>query len=162
MEFNYRKANIEDLVYLWDKNIADNIDDNRWIIWKEKALKDNSMGNSLSFVVTCDDQPVGEGTLIFSPNCDAIRGRTLLCENNITANINALRIQKKHEGKGHISKLVKSMELYAKQNGYKYITIGVEAKETRNLAIYLYWAYNKFVLSEIEDDLLILYYRKEI
>lgn len=76
-------------------------------------------------------------------------------------NVNALRIAKHFEGKGHISKLVKLMEQYAKNACYKTLTIGVEAKETRNLAIYLHLGYTTFIKSEIEDETLILYYSKK-
>lgn len=55
-------------------------------------------------------RPVGEGTLLFSPECSAIRGRTALADGCRTANINALRIRKKHKGKGYISALVRMME----------------------------------------------------
>ena len=114
----------------------------------------------MTFTVIVDNIPVGEGTLLFSSECSAINGRTNLADNSTIANINALRIRKKHEGKGYISTLVKLMEDYAAQNGYKCLTIGVDAKETRNLAIYLHWGYNEFVTSEVEDGELVLYYAK--
>jgi GNAT superfamily N-acetyltransferase len=71
-------------------------------------------------------------------------------------------MQKLHEGKGYISKLVHFMEQYAVDNGYTELTIGVEARETRNLAIYLHWGYDKFVMSEIEEGALVLYYSKKL
>lgn len=85
-----------------------------------------------------------------------------LCDGKETANLNALRIQKEYENKGHISKLVKEIEKYALLSGYSYLTIGVEAKETRNLAIYLHWGYNEFVMSAKEDGELVLYLRKKL
>lgn len=42
--------------------------------------------------------PIGEGTLILSPVCNAIAGRQSLCDGKETANINALRIRKEWEG----------------------------------------------------------------
>ena len=49
---------------------------------------------------------------------------------------------------------------------YKYmaapIIIGVEVKETRNLAIYLHWGFNSFIRLEIEDGNLILYFSKSL
>ena len=76
--------------------------------------------------------------------------------------MNAFRIDKEYEGKGHISKLVKMAEHYAKERGVKYLTIGSEAKESRNLAIYLHFGYSDFIMSDIEDDELVLYYGKKI
>jgi GNAT superfamily N-acetyltransferase len=80
--------------------------------------------------------------------------------------INGLRMDKQYEGKGHMSKLVKAMEKYAKDHGYKTAIIGVEPKETRNLAIYLHWGYDTFVnltISDIkEEEGLVLYYSKSL
>lgn len=77
-------------------------------------------------------------------------------------NINALRIQKSHEGQGHISKLVKEMEIFAKEKGFRAVTIGAEANEARNLAIYLHFGYQKLVHYEIEGGELVLYYEKTL
>ncbi len=47
--------------------------------------------------------------MLLSPTCSAIAGRKVLCDGKATANINALRIQKAYEGKGHISKLIRAL-----------------------------------------------------
>lgn len=158
----YRMATLEDLNRLWEHSIATNPDDPRWIGWKDAYVNYNKTGEAATFVVIIDSIPVGEGTLLFSTKCSAINGRTELANNSTIADINALRIRKEYEGKGHISTLVKLMENYAKQNGYRRLTIGVEAKETRNLAIYLHWGYNEFVTSTIDDGELVLYYAKDL
>jgi len=54
------------------------------------------------------------------------------------------------------------MEAAAKQMGYQAITIGVEACESRNLAIYLHLGYTQLVHYEMEDGQLVLYYQKNI
>ena len=54
------------------------------------------------------------------------------------------------------------MEAYAKEHGYARLTIGVEAQEARNLAIYLHWGYQEFVMSEMDGDALVLYYAKAL
>lgn len=54
------------------------------------------------------------------------------------------------------------MEQYADENGYTYLPIGVEARETRNLAIYLYWGYDELVTAGQEDGELVLYYAKNL
>ena len=148
--YNYKEATIADLELRWDKNIADNIGDERWVAWKSIAIENHKNGQCKTFVVLYDEEPIGEGTLILSLQ---------------SAEINGLRIDKKHEGKGHISKLVKIMEQYAKEKGYKTVTIGVEPKETRNLAIYLHWGYDvfdKLEISSIKEEGIILYYSKEL
>ena len=147
---------------IWDYNIAGNPGDTRWIRWGEAAVADNASGRTKTFLVLKDGEPVGEGTLIFDPSCSAISGRLDLADGKTVTNVNALRIRKEYENQGHISALMKLMEQYAKEHGFTRITIGVEAKEARNLAIYLHWGYTDFILHEIEDDELILYYGKNL
>ena len=150
-EYKYQEASIADLELRWDKNIADNIGDDRWVNWKSIAVENHKNKKCITFVVLYGEEPVGEGTLI--PTMQSVE-------------INGLRIDKQYEGKGHISKLVKVMEQYAKNEGYKTAVIGVEPKETRNLAIYLHWGYDTFVKLEIsdikEEEGLILYYSKKL
>ncbi len=162
MSFTYDKASDSQLLKIWEKNISDNKGDDRWISWRDRAISENNCGKASTFIISHENSPIGEGTLIFSPQSECIRGRNILADNLTTANINALRIQEEFEGMGHISKLMKKIELHAAQLGYSYLTIGVEAKESRNLAIYLHWGYNEFVLHEFEDGELVLYYRKKI
>ncbi len=160
--YQYRNAAPADLEAIWDGSIADHRGDPRWIAWKEEYIRYNQNGMGATFVVLHNGRPVGEGTLLFSPQCSAIRERTQLADGHRTANINALRIRKKHEGLGHISALVRMMEQYAAENGYTHLTIGVEARETRNLAIYLHWGYDVFVTAEREEGELVLYYAKNL
>lgn len=162
MSFSYQKATRDDLEHIWAKNIAESMGDGRWVAWKDEAIENNRSGKALTFIVACEGDPVGEGTLLFSPECSAINGRTQLCDNLSCANVNALRIEERFEGQGHISRLMREIERYAADSGYSYLSIGVEAREARNLAIYLHWGYTEFLLSETEDGALVLYYRKKI
>ena len=161
-EYQAHIASPEELERIWEKDVAVNGGDERWLRWREEYIRYNRLGMAVTFVVTADGDPVGQGTLILSPDCKAVSGRPLLCDGITTGNVNALRIEKAHEGQGHISRLVKMMEAYAKEHGYERLTIGVEAQETRNLAIYLHWGYQEFVMSEMDDDVLVLYYAKNL
>lgn len=116
----------------------------------------------MTFLVLCNKDAVGESTLLLSPACSAIAGRKVLCDGKSIANINALRIQKNYEGKDHISKLMQEMEQFAVRNHISKLTIGVEVKETRNLAIYLHFGFTKFLFAEMEDGELVLYFDKQI
>ena len=158
----YRKATEPDLEALWDRSIAENPGDGRYIRWKNQFLADNRSGAAATFAVVIDGEPVGEGTLLFSPDCRAIRGRTVLANGSTSANINALRIRPEHEGQGHISRLVRLMEDTAREMGYTALTIGVEEAEVRNRAIYAHWGYVNLVLSEVEDGAPVLYYEKRL
>lgn len=160
--YDYRKATLADLEHLWNRNIAENPDEACWPAWKNEYISYNQTGLGTTFVVLYDGEPVGEGTLLFSPQCGAIGDRTVLADNQTVANINALRIRKEHEGQGHISTLVRMMERYAAALGYCALTIGVEARETRNHAIYQHWGYNQLVLTVGEADQQVLYYKKNL
>lgn len=158
----YRKATLEDLETLWDHHIRENPDDPRYFRWKEQFIRDNVSGDAATFVIAADGNIVGEGTLLLHPGCRAIHGRTCLCDGKSTANINALRIRKSHEGQGYISSLMRVMEQYASTQGIQTLTIGVEAAETRNLGIYLHWGFDRFLMHEAEEGVLVLYYAKPI
>lgn len=158
----YRIATLKDLEEIWDMNIADNPNDKRWLRWKEKYISYYLEKKAVTFVVVVDGKLVGEGTLLLNPECDAVKGKHCLADGKTIANVNALRIRKEHEGQGHISKMIKLMEEFAINNGIETLTIGVEAKETRNLAIYLHWGFNSFIFNETEENELILYFKKEL
>lgn len=157
-----RKASREDLERLWDRNIEENPGEECWTRWKTQFIADNESGAAATFAVVVDDEPVGEGTLLFSPMCRAIRGRLQLADGVTTVNINALRIREGFRGLGYVSALVKQMEAFAESLGYQRITIGVEAVESRNLAIYLHWGYDHFVMHEGAGEELVLYYAKKL
>ena len=164
MKFLYKEASPDELIAVWDKNIADNAGDERWVTWRDGVIEGNKAGDEKTFVVLYENKPVGEATLIFSPQ--VLGGKSELADGVNTVNINGLRVDKHFRGQGHSSRLVQKMEQYAREAGYKIITIGVEARETRNLAIYLHWGFNKFVMSEFDsefgDGALLLYYSKTL
>ena len=160
--FTYRMATEEDLARIWEKDIAENKGDDRWPRWRAQYISYNQSGKAKTFVVLADGEPVGQINLLLSPECSAVAGRPLLCNGRDTANMNAFRIEKRYEGQGHISRLVKMAEAYAKERGYTTATIGCEAAESRNLAIYLHFGYTRLVTHMIEEDVLVLYYAKAL
>ncbi len=162
MTYTCRPATPDDLVRIWQKNIDANPGDDRWPRWRDEYIAINQSGAGQTFVVCADGEPVGEGTLLFSPACSAVRGRLALADGAGVTNLNALRIEKAHEGRGQISRLVKMMEQTAAARGCSRVTIGVEPGETRNLAIYLHWGYTEFVTLEQEDEGPVLYYAKSL
>lgn len=157
----YRKASIEDLNRIWDKDIQDNQGDGRYIAWKNDFIKANIENNIATFVAI-DKEPVGQISLVINPNNLRSVNNKLLANKKDVANMATFRIEKSYEGQGHISKLVKLTEDYAKSKGITKLTIGVEAKEARTLGIYLHWGYNKLVCSEIIDGELVLFYSKNL
>ena len=160
--FTYRKATLKDLNIIWDKDIKANRDDERYIIWKKSFINSNKKGDIVTFVVLKDNDPIGQCSIVLNKNNIKFKCKDLLCNSKNKAYLSTIRIEKQFEGQGHISKLVKTVENSAKKKGFSNLTIGVEAKESRNLAIYLHFGYTKFLTSETEDDTLILFYQKSL
>lgn len=158
----YRQATFEDLEKIWNKDIEKNNNEECWVRWKHQYIDYNKTGKAKTFVVLDNNDPIGQITILFSTECSAVKNRPMLCDGKSIANMNAFRIDEKYEGKGYISKLVKMAEQYAKEKGMKFLTIGSEAKESRNLAIYLHFGYSKFITSFVEDNELVLFYGKYI
>jgi len=158
----YRKATENDLEDIWNMNISDNPEDDRWVRWKEQYIGYNRSGAAVTFVILDGNIPVGEVTLILSPDCKAVNGRACLADGRQVGNVNALRIRSEYEGKGYVSGLMRFVEGYATEIGIRKLTIGVEANEARNLGIYLHWGYTEFICSETANGELILYYGKNI
>ena len=162
----YRLATLEDLNNVWDKDINNNQDDSRYIRWKKEYIDYNLNNEAKTFVAVNGNEVIAQITLILKTNVKAVINKEKLCDGKSICNMNAFRCDKEYEGNGHISKLVKLAEKYAKDIGYTYITIGSEARETRNLSIYFHFGYNEFLMSEIddseEDSPLVLYYGKSL
>ena len=157
----YRRATMDDLEAVWAYNIAQNPDEPRNQRWKESYIRRNRENRAATYVVVVDDVPVGEVTLDYHGesygNPDS---RKHLANGKQTGYVTALRIRKEFEGNGYISGLMQYMEDSAREMGFTQLTIGVDAAESRNLAIYLHWGYNRFVLGEIDDGELVLFYAK--
>ena len=63
----YRLASKDELERIWDFNIAENSEDERWVDWKKEYIGYNLNGEAFTFLVLDADVPIGEGTLILSP-----------------------------------------------------------------------------------------------
>ena len=157
----YKKANLEDLEALWNKEIDQNPRDPRYIRWKGSFLDRNRSGRAATFLVFDDDNAVGQVTL--DRFADGYSGnREPLADGITTAYVNSLRIDEEYEGKGYVSQLMGFMENWARKQGFSRLTVGVEAAETRNLAIYLHWGYTQFVMAEEDGGELVLFYAKQL
>ena len=163
----YRLATLEDLNNVWDKDINKHPGDNRYIRWKKEYIDYNINDEAKTFVAVNEGNDViGQITLILKTNVKAVVNKIKLCDGKSVCNMNAFRCDKEYEGQGHISKLVKLAESYAKDKGYTYITIGSEARETRNLSIYFHFGYTEYLMNELDDSEadspLVLYYGKKL
>lgn len=157
----YRKASLEDLEILWNKEIEQNPGDPRYIRWKGSFLERNRSGRAATFLVFDGENSIGQVTL--DRFADSYSGnRKPLADGITTAYVNSLRIDREYEGNGYVSQLIRFMENWAREQGFIRLTVGVEAAETRNLAIYLHWGYTNFVMAEEDCGELVLFYAKEL
>ena len=162
----YRIASLEDLEIVWNKDIEKHKGDERWVRWKGEYINYNKTNALKTFVaVTETGDVIAQISLVLLDSVKAVAGKPKLCNNKDIANFNAFRCDKQYRGQGHISKLVKLAEVYAKEKGIKIITIGAEACMPQNLSIYFHFGYTNFVMYELdeeENNELILYYSKNI
>lgn len=160
---SYRKATLDDLEHIWEYNISQNPDEPSNQRWKDSYISRNVNNRAATYVVLNDEDPIGEVTLdYFGEAYGNPEIRHFLADGVETGYVTALRIRQEFEGKGYISRLMRCMEAYAKERGFTQLTIGVEAAETRNLAIYLHWGYNQFITGEVDGEELVLFYRKQL
>ena len=159
----YRKATFEDLNRIWDYNMEMDPDEPRMQRWKESYITRNKECRAATYVVVADGEPVGEVTLDYHAEAYGNpETRKHLADGQRMAYVTALRIRPEFEGKGYISGLMRYMENAAREMGYASLSIGVEAAETRNLAIYLHWGYEIFLTGEFDGGELVLFYAKTL
>lgn len=161
-EFSYHKASAEELESIWEKEIAEHPDDERYRSRRDIYTSLNKSGRGVTFVVTADGVPVGQGTLLLSPDCPAINGRLTLADNISVGNINALYIDREYRGEGHISTLIRRIELHARALKLHALTIGVEADKPRNISIYFHWGYTNYVTCDTDNGVPVLFYKKQL
>jgi len=64
--YRYKEASFEELERRWDINISNNPGDNRWFVWKYQYIEYNKTGACKTFVVLDENEPIGEGTVVFT------------------------------------------------------------------------------------------------
>lgn len=161
-ETSFRIASKEDIERIWQFNVDMHPGDSRWAAWRDESLASCGDGSRITFVCVVDNMPVGEVTLIMSPAHQAIRGRIVLADGCKTGNVNALRVAGAYEGRGYASQMMDLLTEYASAHGITQLTIGVEANEMRNRAIYSHWGFHEHLMTETEDGEEVLYYGKNI
>lgn len=153
----YRPVTRAEFDLLWDRNTAENPGEPMWPVWRQRFRQRIDLGRAITFGVILEGDPVGEGTLELDTGKDP-----RLCDGKTTAYLSALRIRREFEGRGHISRLVKAMEVYARDLGYAMLTIGVEEQAERNRAIYTHWGYVNQIMTETQDGETVLYFGKKL
>ena len=159
----YRKATLEDLERVWAYNMAMNPEEPRMQRWKDSYIERNVQNRAATYVAVIDGEPVGEVTLdYFAEAYGNPEIRKHLADGSKVGYLTALRIRKEYEGRGYVSGLMKFVEQDAARMGFTSLSIGVEAAESRNLAMYLHWGYTRFLVSELDCGELVLFYAKQL
>ncbi len=161
-EFSYHRASPEEIERIWAKEIAEHPEDERFLKRRDTYIALNSSGRAVTFVVTADGEPVGQGTLLLSPDCPAVNGRLTLADNISVGNISALYIDREYRGEGHISALIRRIEMHARSLRLHALTVGVEANKPRSISIYFHWGYSIYTAYEEKEGIPVIYYRKQL
>ncbi len=154
----YKIANREELELIWDRDIQNNLNDDRYLHWKEQFIENNLQGNCITFIAVDDVVPVGQITLLHKPSTAMFR-RTEFCSNG-AGYVMAVRIEKPYEGKGHISKLFQLLNDTALYMGLESLVVGAETSETRTISIYQHLGFTECIGYEESEK--VIWYRKKL
>lgn len=128
------------------KDIKENSCEDCWVSWIKRYIEYNKTGKAVTFVVLIDGDLIGKITVLFSPECSAVKNRPMLCNGKDRASMNTFRIEKRFEGQGHVSRLVKMAEEYKRKRreGSYNRTRSKGNQNPGNLSsLWLYNIYNK-------------------
>ena len=157
-------ANKELIIKKWDEEISRHNDSKLWKEFKRISL--NNLDTRIVYMGILNDEIITECTAIISKKDSSMQNKDNLIENN-KAYLSAFRTNKEYENKGYFSKLYKFMEDDLKNRGFKYLTLGVEPSEVRNIQIYFKWGFTKYIKSSYEvypnlEKVLVNYYEKKL
>lgn len=162
-----RIATIAELEAWWDAKIEKQPDNPAYKVWKNNFVQGNIKNERKTFFVFNDNNEyVGQGTLLLQSEDAVMTGKD-------KAEIIKLEINPQYRGKGIATKIYQAIEKYAKQNGIKTLTIGVEPCEIRNMQIYFHWGFTNFLKCTSEtfppttpdgegETIIVLCYSKQI
>lgn len=159
-----RIATIEEINAWWDENIIKNPDDKSLPDYKIKFVEGNKVGTRKTFFAFENKKYIGQCTLLFVSDDSSLTGKN-------KAEIIKLELISDQRGKGKSTKLFEAVKNYAKSQGIKTLTIGVEPCEIKNMQIYFHWGFTNFLQCKTEtycfegtesETITILYYSQNI
>ena len=117
----YKIATLEEYIAVWEKDIAKRPHKKaEWEAMRDvyiPAFKDKQL---TTFIAKDGEEIIAQISVVADPNFKEVKGLEGLCNGKTIAHMNAFRCDKKYEGQGHISKLVKMGEQWAKEQGFKW------------------------------------------
>ena len=151
--FICRVANREELLKRWDYLIEIHPGNNKWLKFRENALKHYDEKSTISYLGFLNDEIICEATAYIKESAfigDISEPSGLLSEN--MAYLAAFRTNKEFEGKGYFSKLYNFVENDLKQKGYTELSLGVGPEEVRNMEIYFHLGFRNYIKTVIEFE----------
>ena len=175
-KYIYRIATKEEIQKIFDYEIENHPNDNRWVIWKNEMVKWDSEKKAIMYIGIINGKIITTATAMIDKSIVQNAGEESDEDelvNRTTAYLSAFRTIKEYEGKGYFSRLYRFMENDLKHRGYKRLTLGVEPKEVRNMKIYFKWGFDKYIKTAYEtyppkndfvegETILVNYYYKEL
>lgn len=152
------------IIKKWNEEIKRHNNSDMWKKFKEESL--NNLDTRIVYMGLLDGKIITECTAIISSNDLNLQNKEKLVGNK-RAYLTAFRTFKEFESKGYFSKLYKFMENDLKKKGFKYLTLGVEPSEVRNINIYFRWGFTNYIKSCYEyypdgSKVLVNYYEKDL
>lgn len=171
--FICKVANREQLLKRWDYLIKIHPSNNKWVEFRENAIKHYDEKSTISYLGILNDEIICEATAYIKDSAfigDISDPSGLLSSD--MAYLAAFRTNKEFEGKGYFSKLYNFVENDLKEKGYTELSLGVGPEAVRNIEIYFHLGYRDYIKTAIEyeqsqDDSskqedVIIFYKKKI
>ena len=165
--FICKVANREELLKRWDYLIEIHPGNNKWVKFKENALKHYDEKSTISYLGFLNDEIICEATAYINDSAfigDISEPSGLLSDS--MAYLAAFRTNKECQGKGYFSKLYNFVENDLKKKGYTELSLGVGPEEVRNMEIYFHLGFTDYIKTLIENNSssedVILFYKKKI
>ncbi len=151
--FICKVASRKELLKRWDYLIEIHPGNNKWIEFKENALKHFDENSTISYLGFLNNEIICEITAYIKNSAfigDISKPSGLLSDS--MAYLAAFRTNKEYEGKGYFSKLYKFVESDLKEKGYKELSLGVGPEAVRNIEIYFHLGFREYIKTIIEYE----------
>ena len=144
-------ASLEEIIKKADYEIKRHPNNDMWIIFKDRAIKNFKAGNTVTYIGLLNNEIICEATAIIKPEGfkDDINNYEGLLSDDMVY-LSGFRTNKEYENQGYFSKLYKFMENDLKNKKYKKISLGVEPSEVRNIQIYFKLGFINYLKTTIE------------
>jgi GNAT superfamily N-acetyltransferase len=167
-------ATRDELLKRWDYLIEIHPGNNKWVEYRENAIKHYDEGSTISYLGFLNGKIICEATAYIKDSAfigDISEPSGLLSDS--MAYLAAFRTNKEYEGQGYFSKLYKFMENDLKERGYTELSLGVGPEAVRNIQMYFHLGFTEYIKTVVEyepskdnpnikEEDVILFYKKNI